>query len=158
YMTSGSLFRQANTGWTGPLDSCAPDRLSSNCTNSNVFRLATRRSFDGSIKVSLALRNNSDIHDSGCNATDTCWHGVHVWLRYQSQFDLYYVSINRADNTAVIKRKVPCGSDNQGTYFVLSQGSVSSSVSHVWTPGVWQHYSITIQTNADGSVTIKAYD
>jgi hypothetical protein len=29
------------------------------------------------------------------------WHGVHSWLRYQSQFDLYYVSINRADNLVV---------------------------------------------------------
>jgi hypothetical protein len=29
------------------------------------------------------------------------------------------VSINRADNQVVIKRKVPCGPDNQGTYFVF---------------------------------------
>jgi len=34
----------------------------------------------------VALKNNSEIHDSNCNSNDTCWHGVHTWLRYQSQF------------------------------------------------------------------------
>ncbi len=151
-MTSGSLFRQTNTAWTGIPDSCAPDKYSSSCTDSNVFRLNTKQNFSGNVKVSLALRNNSDIHDSNCNSNDTCWHGVHIWMRYQTQYDLYYVSINRADNQVVIKRKVPCGSDNHGTYFVLSQ------VTHAWTVGSWQHFSMTIQTNGDGSVTLKLYD
>ena len=151
-MTSGSLFRQTNTAGTGVPDSCAPDKFSSSCTNSNVFRLNTKRTFSGNIKVSLALKNNSEIHDSNCNSNDTCWHGVHSWLRYQSQFDLYYVSINRADNLVVIKRKVPCGSDNQGTYFTLGQAT------HAWTVGTWQHLSMTIQTNGNGTVTLKVYD
>jgi hypothetical protein len=151
-MTSGSLFRQISTAWTGNPDSCAPDKYSSSCTDSNVFRLNTKQNFSGNVKVSLALRNNSDIHDSNCNSNDTCWHGVHIWMRYQTQYDLYYVSINRADNQVVIKRKVPCGPDNQGTYIVLSQAT------HAWTVGGWQHFSMTIQTNGDGSVTLKLYD
>ncbi|PYS84207.1 MAG: hypothetical protein DMF67_05930 [Acidobacteria bacterium] len=52
----------------------------------------------------------------------------------------------------VIKRKVPCGTDNSGTYFVLAQAA------HAWTVGAWQHFSMTIQTNGDGSVTLKVYD
>jgi hypothetical protein len=151
-MTSGSLFRQSNAAWTGVPDSCAPDKFSSSCTDSDVFRLNTFRTFAGNVKVSLALKNNSDIHDSNCNSNDTCWHGVHIWMRYQTQYDLYYVSINRADNQVVIKRKVPCGTDNSGTYFVLAQAT------HAWTAGAWQHFSMTIQTNGDGSVTLKAYD
>jgi len=151
-MTSGSLFRQSNTAWSGVPDSCAPNKFSSSCTDSDVFCLNTFRTFAGNVKVSLALKNNSDIHNSNCNSNDTCWHGVHIWMRYQTQYNLYYVSINRADNQVVIKRKVPCGSDNQGTYFVLSQAT------HAWTAGSWQHFSITIQTNGDGSVTLKAYD
>ena len=151
-MTSGSLFRQANTAWTGVPDSCTPDKFSSSCTDSDVFRLNTFKTFAGSIKVSLALKNNLDIHNSNCNTNDTCWHGVHIWLRHLSQYDLYYVSINRADNLVVIKRKVPCGSDNQGRYFVLAQAT------HAWTVGTWQHFSMTIQTNGDGSVTLKLYD
>jgi hypothetical protein len=151
-MTSGSLFRQTNAAWTGVPDSCSPDKFSSSCTDSNVFRLNTKKNFSGNVKVSLALKNNSDIHDSNCNSNDTCWHGVHIWMRYQTQYDLYYVSINRADNQVVIKRKVPCGTDNQGTYFVLAQAT------HAWTVGTWQHFSMTIQTNGDGSVTLKVYD
>lgn len=73
-------------------------------------------------------------------------------MRYLTEFNLYAVSINRADNLVIIKRKVPCGTDNQGTYFVLSKAT------HVWGAGTWQHFSATIQTNADGSVTIKVYD
>ncbi len=151
-MTSGSLFRQTNTALTLIPDSCAPDKYSSSCTDSNVFRLNTKQNFSGNVKVSVALRNNTDIHDSNCSSNDTCWHGVHIWMRYQTQYDLYYVSINRADNQVVIKRKVPCGPDNQGTYIVLSQAT------HAWTVGSWQHLSMTIQTNGDGSVTLKLYD
>jgi phage replication-related protein YjqB (UPF0714/DUF867 family) len=157
-MTSGSLFRQSNMAWTGVPNTCAPDKFSNSCTDSNVFRLNTFRTFAGNVKVSLALKNNSDIHDSNCNSNDTCWHGVHVWMRYQTQYDLYYVSINRADNQVVIKRKVPCGTDNSGTYFVLAQNSLPSNVTHAWTVGIWQHFSMTIQTNGDGSVTLKLYD
>ena len=71
-------------------------------------------------------------------------------MRYQTQYDLYYVSINRADNQVVIKRKVPCGPDNQGTYIVLSQAT------HAWTVGSWQHFSMTIQTNADGNMPLES--
>lgn len=154
-MTSGSLFRLSNTAWTGLPDSPnAPNKFSSNYTNSDVFRLNTHRSFAGNIKVSLSLKNNSDIHDPNCDApgNGTCWHGVHVWLRHLTPYDLYAVSINRADNKVVIKRKVPCGGSEQGFYKELGQAT------HAWSAGVWQHYSVTIQTNSNGSVTIKVYD
>lgn len=151
-MTSGTLFRQANAGWTGLPDSTdAPNKFSSAGTSSNVFRLTTLRSFAGNIKVSLALKNNN-AHNPDCGANGTCWHGVHIWLRHQTQYDIYYVSVNRADNKVVIKRKVPCGPSNDGFYKELAQ------VTRAWTAGTWQHFSATVQTNGDGSVTIKVYD
>jgi phage replication-related protein YjqB (UPF0714/DUF867 family) len=152
-MTSGSLFRQSNTAWTGLPDSLGPNRYSSDHTNSDVFRLNTFRTFAGNIKVSLALKNNSEIHDANCETNNTCWHGVHIWLRHMTQYDLYAVSLNRADNKVTIKRKVPCGNDNEGFYKDLS-----IPVTHAWSVGTWQHYSVTIQTNSNGSVTIKVYD
>lgn len=157
-MDSGSLFDQGGTGWTGVPDSCesaggGPNSVSTNCTNSNVFRLNTKQAFAGDIKVSLAVRQNTDTHNGGCSASGTCWHGVHVWLRYQSEFNLYYASIQRADGKVVIKRKVPCGSDNSGRYFDLS-----SYVPHNWQVGTWERYSVSIETNDNGSVTIKLYD
>lgn len=151
-MTSGTLFRQSNTGWTGLPDSPdAPNKFSSDRTNSDVFRLTTLRSFAGNIKVSLALKNNN-IQNPNCGASNTCWHGVHIWLRHLTQYDIYYVSVNRADNKVVIKRKVPCGPSNGGFYKELAQ------VTRAWTTGTWQHFSATIKTNGDGSVTIKVYD
>jgi phage replication-related protein YjqB (UPF0714/DUF867 family) len=152
-MTSGSLFRQSNTAWTGLPDSLAPNKYSSDHTGSDVFRVNTFRTFAGNIKVSLALKNNSEIHNSNCSANDTCWHGVHIWLRHLTQYDLYAVSLNRADNKVIIKRKVPCGNENDGFYKDLT-----SPVMHAWSVGTWQHYSVTIQTNSDGSITIKVYD
>jgi phage replication-related protein YjqB (UPF0714/DUF867 family) len=153
-MTSGSLFRQGNTAWSGAPDSFDPNKLSSDHTDSDYFRLTTLRAFAGNVKVSLAVKSNSDIHDSNCGPpnNDTCWHGVHIWLRHLTQYDLYYVSVIRADNKVVIKRKVPCGSDNDGFYRELGE------ITHPWSVGTWRHFSATIQTNNDGSVTIKVYD
>lgn len=151
-MTSGSLFRQNGIAWTGTPDSCDPNANSSNCTNSDTFRLNTTQKFGGDIRVSLSLRQNKDIHSSNCSSGDTCWHGTHIWLRYQSQYDLYYASVNRADGQVVLKRKVPCGDDNSGTYFVLG------SAKYDWKASQWGHYSATVENNSDGSVTIKVYD
>lgn len=154
-MTSGSLFTHQGAFWTGLPDSCSngPNALSTNCTDSNVFRLNTVKKFTGNIALSLSLRQNTNIHKTACNKNDTCWYGTHLWLRYQNQFDLYYASINRADGTVVIKRKVPCGPSDSGTYFVLGQ-----YVKHDFKVGVWNDYTATVQTNSDGSVTIRLYD
>lgn len=153
-VTSGSLFRQGNTAWSGAPDSTEPNKFSSDHTDSDKFRLTTLRTFAGNVKVSLSVKSNNDIHDSNCGApgNDTCWHGMHVWLRHLTQYNLYAVSLVRADNTVVIKRKVPCGGDNRGFYQDLNQ------ITHPWSVGTWRHYSLTIQTNSDGSVTIKVYD
>jgi len=138
-MTSGSVFRQSNMAWTGLLDSLTPNKYSSDHTNSNVFRLNTFRTFAGNIKVSLALKNNSEIHDPNCGAaTNPCTNGVHIWLRHLTQYDLYAVSLNRVDNKAVIKRKVPCGPSNDGFYKDLA-----TPVTHAWSVGTWRTVSDT---------------
>lgn len=157
-MTSGSLFAQSGVFWTGKPDTCdndktSPNASSTNCTDSSVFRLNTARTFSGNISVSLSIKQLGNIHNDNCNSDDTCWYGTHVWLRYQNQFNLYYVSVNRADGDVAIKRKVPCGTDNSGTYFVLG-----TYVKHGFQSGSWNAYTTTIQTNSDGSVTIKLYD
>lgn len=156
-MTSGSLFARKGVFWTGNPDSCSykgtPNSASTNCTDSNVFRLNTVRRFAGPLAVSLKLKQIAEIHHPHCDSDDSCWHGTHVWLRYQNQFDLYYVSVNRSDGKVVIKRKVPCGGDNSGTYVLLGD-----YVPHDFRTGVWNSYTATIQTNPDSSVTIKLYD
>lgn len=137
-MTSGALYAQNGAAWTG--------------TNDDVFRANTKQPFSNPIRVSMSLKQNIDIHNSNCNSGDTCWYGTHIWLGYQNEYNLYYVSVNRADGQVVIKRKVPCGTDNSGTYFVLG------SAKYDWAVGKTDHYSATIETNSDGSVTLKMYD
>lgn len=157
-MTSGSLFSHGGWFWTGRPDSCAggktsPNADSSNCTGSAVFRLNTRHRYAGDVSFSLEVKQLDDIHDPRCEQSDSCWHGTHLWLRYRSQYDLYYASINRADGRVVIKRKVPCGNDNSGTYVALT-----SYIPHDFRTRVWNRYTATIRTAHDGAVVIELFE
>ncbi len=156
-MDSGCLFRSSNTGTTGTPDTNTGSSTI-NCSpynNNNTFRLNTKASYSGNTSVYLDVKQNTNIHDANCNTTDTCWHGTHVWTRYQNQYNLYYASVNRADGQVVLKRKVPCGTDNSGTYFVLGSGYVSG---HDWTAGTTKQYKLTTVDNVGGSVTLSLYD
>jgi hypothetical protein len=153
-MTSGSLFARDGAFWTGKPDSCdAPNADSTNCTNSDVFRLNSVQKYSGNLSVSVAVKQNSEIHNPACDANDSCWHGAHIWLDYQSEYDLYYVSVNRADDTVVIKRKIPCGDDNHGTY-----KEISPYVTHPFKTNQWNTYRAALHHNTDGSNSVSLYD
>ncbi len=146
-MTSGSIFAQDQSAWTGVLGSCSPNPTSSNCTNSNVFRLISKEIFAGNVNISFSFRQNGNM------GTSQSWYGTHIFVRYLSPYDLYYASVNRADKRIVIKRKVPCGPSNQGTYFELS-----SYVPHSWESGVWNEYMVSVKTEPSGNVWLGIYD
>ncbi len=149
-LDSGSLFALGNTGWSGIPDDRVPNAKSTNGTDSAIFRLVTRQSNFADVAVSLRLDNQGLVTTPSTPAVD--WDGIHIFLRYQSEFSLYYASINRRDGTAVIKKKVPGGPDNGGTYYELT-----SYVSHAVPYNTWQSIKATVRTNADGSVTIDLY-
>ena len=149
-LDSGSLFARDNTGWSGIPDDKEPNANSTNGTDSAIFRLVTKQSNFGNVAVSLSLDNQGLVTTPSTPAVD--WDGIHIFLRYQSEFSLYYASINRRDGTAVIKKKVPGGPDNGGTYYELT-----SYVSHPVPYNTWQSIRATVRTNADGSVTIDLY-
>lgn len=152
-MTSGSLFAQNGTGWTGKPDGCSSSSPDSEpCTASDVFRLNTKRHDFGNVTVSLDLRENGLTSSSRTPAVD--WDGVHVWLHYQSEYKLYYASFNRRDGHVVIKKKCEGGSENGGTYYELGPGEASG---YPIPFGTWQHLAASIQDNADGSVTITMF-
>jgi hypothetical protein len=102
------------------------------------------------VAVSFSLKNSRLVTTS--RTPSSSWDGIHLWVRYQAENLLYYASINRRDNTVVIKKKVPGGPTNGGTYYILS-----SSVSHTVPYGAWQHVKATVKNNNDGSVTIRLY-
>jgi hypothetical protein len=152
-MTSGSLFAQSATGWTGVPDGCSTSSATSSpCTASDVFRLNTIRHDFGNVTVSLDLRNNYLTSSSRTPAQN--WDGVHVWLHYQSEYNLYYASFNRRDGRIVIKKKCVGGSENGGTYYELGSGEVSG---YPIPFGTWQHLAAAIRDNSDGSVTITMW-
>ncbi len=149
-MTSGSLFTRDGHGYTGVPDDVGPNAQSTNGTDSAVFRLTTKENDFGNVAVSF------DLDMLGLTTTATtpavAWDGLHVFLRYQNEYSLYYASIDRRDGTTIIKKKVPGGPSNGGTYYDLGQ-----SGSHPIPFGQWEHVRATIDTNANGSVIIQLY-
>jgi hypothetical protein len=150
-LTSGSLFAQNGTGWSGAPDDVSPNATSSNGTNSAIFRLNTKRFDFGDVKVSLRLLNNSLTTTGSTPAVD--WDGIHIFLRYQSQYNLYYASVNRRDGHVVIKKKCVGGSDNGGTYFELG----SELPNHFIPFGSWQNVAASVQNGSGNTVIIKLY-
>ncbi|MDO8572616.1 MAG: hypothetical protein Q7S11_02470 [bacterium] len=150
-MTSGSLFAQGGAGWTGVPNTVAPNALSTSGNNSAVFRLTTKRADFGNTVVEFDLLNQGLVSTGNTPAVD--WDGVHVFLRYQSEESLYYASVNRRDNTVAIKKKVPGGTSNGGTYYNLSTFNA-----HPVSYGTWQHVKATVKNNTDGSVTIELFE
>lgn len=118
-------------------------------TASPVFRAVTRRRDFRDAEVSFTLLNRGLGESGGTPATD--WDGVHVFLRYQSQYHLYYASVNRRDHTAVIKKKVPGGPSNGGTYYDLSPRR-----SYPVPYGRPQRVRATVR-DVGGAVVIEAY-
>ena len=150
-LTSGSLFAKGGAAWTGAPDSGhAPNNLSSNFNGSGIFRLTTKRADFGNVKVSFDL--NLHKLSTGDATPEVAWDGVHIFLRYQSQYHLYYASINRRDDTVVIKKKVPGGPSNGGTYYDLSTFN-KYKVPY----DKWQKVSATIKNESDGSVSIELF-
>lgn len=142
-VTSGSLFVRDGMGWTGPPDHESPTPDSSAATGSAVFRAFPRVETAGSSVVSLRLLPIGFLDDS----KPQDWDGVHVLTRVRSDFEFYSVSVLRRDGLVVIKRKVPGGPSNGGTYVTLASAEVPI------TGGDW--HDVRVDTiDVDGAVRI----
>lgn len=149
-MSSGSLFNAGGAGSTGSPDNRQPDALSSKGNNSCIFRLRTVRKDFLNTEVSFILLNNGFVSSQGTPPVD--WDGVHVWTRYQSEFSLYYASVNRRDGVCLIKKKVPGGPSNDGTYYTISK------IAKLPVPlGRWQQIKVVTKNPTDKSVLIQLY-
>lgn len=148
-VTNGSLFAASGQGWTGKPDAVAPNALSTNGTSSSAFRARTRRTDLGDIEVTFKLLNRGLSSNSKYPAV--AWDGAHVWLRYVSEYSLYAVSVNRRDGNIVIKKKVPGGSSNGGTYYDLAWAKYAAPY------GAWQTVKVSAANQADGSVKLQLW-
>lgn len=147
-LNSGSLFAQNGTGWSGVPDGASPDANSAVTTGSAVFRATTRDDTFGNVNVAFDLQINRRVTTPRTPAV--AWDGIHVFLRYQSEEQLYYASVNRRDDSVVIKKKCPGGPTNGGTYYTLA------SVGGHPEPGTqWQHVDVGVVDRLDGTVLIE---
>jgi len=145
-VTSGSLFRWGDAFGAGPPDDRSPDARSRNGTGSAVFRAVRDGAMtDGT--VTFSLRNDGLVSTPRTPAV--AFDGVHVFLRYQSQEELYVVSVNRRDDSVAIKKKLPGGDANGGHYSTLAQAYAAVRY-HEWVP-----YEVSIVTTDDGAVHIE---
>ncbi|GAA3386048.1 hypothetical protein [Cryptosporangium minutisporangium] len=148
-MTSGSLFALAGNAWTGKVDNGRPDATSAKATNSAVFRMRSRTSTYGDVSVTTGLAVSRLTTTASTPRQN--WDGVHLWLRYRSEFSLYAVSVARRDGVVVIKKKCAGGPSNDGTYYTLRQ------VKGVPIPlGAWRTVAASARNNPNGTVTLTA--
>ncbi len=146
-MTSGSLFLKGGKYWTGSVDAGKPNALSSNFTNSAIFRLHTDAFDKKNVNVSFNLY---PLKMTSTTITpEVAWDGVHVFLRYQSEFNLYYASVLRRDGIMVIKKKCPGGVSNGGTYYEISPTVKVATPTDI---------NVSVRDQQDGSVLIQILD
>ncbi len=156
-MTSGTLLIKNGVGYSGlPNKESRSVCESNNQTNSYTFRLNTKdASFTNTV---TSLDYEMLKHGDASSNTENSYDGLHIWVRYQSQYALYAVSISRWDGNLAIKKKVPveiahCSDpSNEGCYYDL--------VSQVNRPdltksAVWHHADITTEDRSDGKLQIK---
>lgn len=145
-VTSGSLFRDDGQGWTGIPD----DGGHEGDTGSAVFRMVSRRSDLTDVDLSLMLEVTQLVTTGRTPARS--FDGAHIFVRYQSDRQLYAVSVDRRDATMVIKKKCDGGDSNGGTYFDLSAVVPDTPIPF----GVWQRVSVAVRNRPDGTVAISA--
>ncbi len=145
-VTSGSLFSAGGAGWTGVPDDINPNALSTNGNDSAVFRVVTRRADFADVRVNFQLRVAGLVSTARTPATS--YDGVHVFLRYQNQRELYVVSVYRPDGVLAIKEKIPGGPANGGTYYTLAEARARVPL------GRWVPVSVSIVTAGNRAVRI----
>ena len=134
-MTSGSLFRSNGNGWPGRPDAGgAPG-----ATGSAVFRmLSVERDFSD-VDMNVVLRVDDLVQTDRTPAQD--FDGAHIWVRYQSDKQLYALSVDRRDGTMIIKKKCAGGAENGGTYYDLMPFVSGAPIPF----GQWQHVTVSVR-------------
>jgi len=146
-LTSGSFFERHVSGFSGVPDHISPNALSTNGDNSAVFRARTHRTDFRDVTVSFDLRNMGFSNTSG--VLPHAYDGVHIWLRYVSEYELYAVTVNRRDNVVVLKKKMPGGPSNGGTYYEWRPVPYTTRVN------MPVHVEASVQTQSDATVILR---
>jgi len=145
-VVNGTLYSRDGNAWSGVPDGIVPDSLSGNGSGSAIFRMVSRRKdFENVI-----VRFSYFIHGqtSTPRTPPVPWDGLHIWVRHQSLYHSYIVSVGRRDNFAVIKKKMPGGPSNGGTYYTLGESPLGME------PGMWHTVALYVENCRDGVVRL----
>ncbi|HKS98959.1 MAG TPA: hypothetical protein VJT31_05450 [Rugosimonospora sp.] len=151
-MTSGSLFARNGNGYSGFIDGIVPDPLSILHTESAIFRLNTARFDFGNVRVDFSYL--IDRLGSTLLTPPVAWDGLHIWMRYQTEFNLYSAYVARRDGRVMLKKKCPGGLANGGTYVELSDEYPGFPIRF----GSWTSVGASVVNNTDGTVTLRLYE
>ncbi len=157
HVNSGTLYLKPGHGWTGD--------LSNPMDNSSVFRLLydSKTPLPRDYEVHFKVKVNRVVADKPED-----WYGIHVFLHYRDQFNLYYASIFRADGRVIIKKKLEGkdhhaeGTENGGYYYPLTP---YTQIPHPIRPGEWHDVVVGIRGSPaeiwmiiDGQEILRAKD
>lgn len=95
-------------------------------TSSPILRHVTRRRDFQDVRATLDFQHLGFV--TGPRTPARNFDGVNVWIRYQSQYSLYYATFNRRDGQIALKKKEPRPHDptsNYGRYHMLAAASRS---------------------------------
>ncbi len=140
-MTSGSLYRANNAGWTGRIN---------DSSGSAVYRMVSKAQDFGDVDVHVRLRVDRIV--STDRTPEQSYDGAHIWLRYRSPTESYGVSVDRRDGSMAIKKKCTGGPSNDGSYYDLVPERHAAGLPR----REWQEIDITVVDLPDGTVAITA--
>ncbi len=143
-LDSGSMLRRDGAAWTGPPTCNIPNRESSNGSGSAIFRAHLVKSdLPRDYRIAFDLRNNG--FTQGCPGRPAAgWNGVKIYLRRLGPETFYTAEVSLRDGKAYIQKKI--GDE----YHILAQDR-----GHPARIGTWEAVGGSVQTNADGSVTVQ---
>lgn len=144
--TSGSLFGVSGMGWSGKPDDIRPDAASLNGTDSAVFRIVSRRTDFGNVRVTFALKVQHQT--STARTPEQGYDGVHLMVRYKSPQELYTISLQRRDGILTVKRKDAGGPSNGGSYTELA------TAPYPLVNG-WVTVDVTVRDTDDGATQLE---
>lgn len=153
-ISNGSLFIRNNTGYSGlpsegqPVHKCP----SIEQAGSHTFRMHSRQSFDN-FKLSLDYQL---LQHGGAGGSDHSYDGLHLWVRHESQYALYAISIARWDGVFAIKKKLPV--EEIGCADPANEGCYNDIARQIRRPELldrqWHHAEVTVRTT-DNNVDIE---
>ncbi len=135
-VTSGSLLVHKDLGWSGAPDAGPASGRYRGLTGSAVFRAVVHRPLFGDVEIRFRVRPVRLSHTA--RTPDRPWDGVTIFARYRSQYAVYALNIARRDGMVDIKRKLPEGPSNGGSYTTLAQRHLP----FVW--GRWTTASVVV--------------